>query len=393
MKTLKFTLTVCAAILVLQTVYMIIPSETIRLYNMVLRPLVYITLAAAVYVFAGIDERPVLKAYDANMIAVLSIGLFGIVFLVLSVLFGAGTNMMAASFPVVIRNLWEVGSIVVLGELIRYKLIKNTDKHDRAGIVLILTVVLAYGHMNALRMLFGGDVAVWAVFYESVFRPLVISAAASYFAIKGGFVSVVLVSFFYTMVIYLLPVIPNISSIVWALLISGLAFLTVVVCYSVIDGKKRAQRKRENRLAKYFDKKPVYAYVIRVGVIAVVAAFFLGIFPIYPVAILTGSMAGTFERGSLVFVERVPQGEAFIMVGEGEVIHFISRGRVEYIHRVVDFAHGADGERQYITQGDASYLIDPFPVYQDDVLGIARATLPFFGYPYIFFQAIVRAVN
>ena len=125
--------------------------------------------------------------------------------------------------------------------------------------------------------------------------------------------------------------------------------------------------------------------------ISLIVAFFNGVFPLYPVVVLTSSMSGTFERGSLVFNEKIPAGEAFVRVGEGEVIHFVCRGRVEYVHRVIDFRHDIDGERQYITRGDASELTDPHPVQQDSVLGIVRASLPFFGYPYIFFQAIFRA--
>jgi len=388
----QLTTLICATLVVMQTAFMVIPTDTIRLYNMALRPLVYAVLAVAAYVFMGLNQHPVRKAHSANMAAALSVVMFGIVFLATAFLFGAGANIMTANLPVVMNSLWVHGVVIVLGELIRYKLIKTANPQKRTGIALILTIVLAYCQMDALRMLIHGDVMVSAFFFESFFRALVISAVASYLAIEGSFLSVILVSFTYRMATYLVPIMPDVAPLMWTLIICGLLFVTAIIYHFITNEKKRDQRVREKRAARYA-KKPVLANVITAAAISVIVAFFVGAFPIYPVVVLSNSMADTFDRGSIVFVERVPHGEAFIRVGEGYVIHFHSHTGLEYIHRVVDFRHDIHGEREYITRGDASYLVDPFPVPQDDVLGIARAQIPFIGYPYIFFQAIFRAFS
>ncbi|MCL2201419.1 MAG: signal peptidase I, partial [Oscillospiraceae bacterium] len=311
------------------------------------------------------------------------------ILLVASFLSGAGRNLMTANSAIVAHNLWETGSIVILGELIRFKLIKSAGQQNRVYIIAVLTVVLAYGHMNAVRMLIDGNVIVWAVFFEAIFRPLVISAVLSYFAVEGTFKSVILVSFVYKMTPYVVPVLPDISQLVWALITCGTLFVTAVIYRFVTNEKRRNMKIREKRMLKYA-KKPILSNAVTVVVVAVIIAFFVGMFPVYPVVILTGSMADTAPRGSLVFVERVPPGEAFIRVGEGEVIHFLNHTGVPYVHRVVDFRWDADGNREYVTRGDASDAADPFPVPQYDVLGIVRAQLPFFGYPYIFVRSILR---
>lgn len=385
--TLTLTVAVCIVLAVTQTAFLITPPGAIRLYNMALRPLVYTILAVVTLHFMGHDERPVRKSHDAMVVAIVSVALLGIVFLILAFLFGAGANALTVNPHVVVRNLWERGFVVILGEFIRYKLIKNTNPQNRGTVAVALAIALAYAQMHGIRMLIDTDVIVWALFFESIFRPLVISAVASYIAIESSFLPVVMISFIYTMAPYLMPITPDITPIAFSLIISGLAFVTAVIHGYATNEKKREAITREKRAARY-EKRPLLEYGITAAIIIVVAAFFAGVFPVYPVVVLTGSMAGTFERGSIVFVERVLPGDAFTRVGEGYVIHFMSRGRVEYIHRVVDFVHNADGEREFITRGDASELTDPFPVPQDDVLGIARATLPFFGYPYIYLRAI-----
>lgn len=383
------TVTACAALFAMQTVFLFIPADIVRLYNQS-RPLLYAILAIAIFVFMGIDKRPVPSAYNAKLVAVISIALFGIVFLVTAFLFGAGRNVMTLHPNVVMRNLWQHGTVVIIGEYIRYKLIKGTSPlHGRTAVIVALTLVLAYANMNVIRMMLDMDLIMSSVFFESIFRPLVISAVASFFAVKGSLLSALLISLLLTMAPYLLPVIPDVTPLVFSLLISGLAFVSALILSYVTNEKNRALRQREKRAARYA-KKPLLGYGVTALIIGVAAAFFMGAFPVYPVVVLTGSMAGTLERGSMAFVERVRPNDVFVRVGEGEVIHFTSRG-VPYIHRVVEFRTDAEGSRQFITQGDASYLVDPHPVTQDDVMGIARASIPFLGWPYIFFQAVFDA--
>ena len=390
---LTFTLIVCVVLFILQTSFLLIPVHTIHLYNMMLQPLVFVVLAVAVFVFIGHDARHIPGAYAANMVAILSILTYGIVILALSFLFGAGTNAMTADPTAVVHSLWTRALIVVSGEYIRYKLIKSADSHNRVAIICLLTIALAYVHMDSIRLFIHMEgVIAWAVFFEDIFRPLVVSAVASYIAVRGSLLSVILVAFVYLMAPYFLPVLPDITPIAFAIISTGLVFLTAIAYRFFINDRLSALRLQEKRMVKY-EKKSVLSLALVGSFIILSISFFMGAFPIYPIIALTDSMSGTFERGSIVFVQRVPPGEAYVLVGEGYVIHFRGPGGVEYVHRVVDFRLDAAGQRQYITQGDASELVDPFRVAQGEVLGIARAVLPFFGHPYIFFRSITRTIT
>jgi len=384
----KFTTIVCVAVVVVQIAFFFIPIGVVRMYNLAFRPIIYLMLASMIFIYMGRDARPVRKKFEANLIAALTVFLFGIIILVVSFLFGAGANVMTNNSSAVIRNLWEVGSIVILSEVIRIRLIKSADNINRNAIIIALTVALAFGHMHGIRMLIHSNVAFLTIFFESIFRPLVISAVASFFAFRGTFLSSIIISFLFVMSPLLVPIVPNILPIVWVLIICGLAFISAFILNIVVNDNRRALRLREKRALKYM-KKPIRGYIVITSIILVIFAFFIGAFPVYPVVVLSNSMSGTFERGSIVLVTRVPYGRAFEMVGEGEIIHFSNRLGRPYVHRVVDFRFDESGERQYITQGDASDVIDAFPVAQEDVKGVVRAFMPFLGYPYIVVQAIL----
>jgi len=379
------------AAVALQLASLTVPVAAFGMFNMAVRPLVFAVLAAAVLAFMGRDARPIPNAYNFNLMAFVAVVLLGGTLLSFAFIFGAADNAIAPSWSVMSNNLWNFGSVVLLGEYIRYKLIKSANPRTRMGIAVTLTLALAFTHMGGGRAFVDGIITVDAVFVW-IFAPLVISVATSYFAVRGGLLSAVLVGFAYNMVGYLTPLLPYVTPLVYSLMISGAMFVSVIICHLVTNEKSRDARIREKRLARYAPK-PVFGYVLTGTIITVIFAFFLGSFTMYPVVVLTGSMEPTLARGSLAFIEKIPPEEVFEMVGEGYVIHFTNPYGTEFIHRVVGHWYNHHGERHYITQGDAGEAEDPFPVPQRDVLGIARASLPFFGYPYIFFQAIQSSFN
>jgi len=392
-QSLKLTILVCVAAVAVQIAAILVPVAVLPMFNMAVRPLVFAVLAAVVFALMGRDARPIPNAYSFTLMAVVTVVLFGITLLVTTFLLGYAINPMAHSFTSVRNNLWNFGVVVILGEFMRYKLIKGANRQTRTGVVIALTLALAITHMVAGRAFFVGvtEVSVESVFVTFI-APLFISVAASYFAVKGSFLSVIMVGFVYTMARHMLPFLPDVSPLVFSLIISGCLFVSLIICHFVTNNKSRTTRIREKRLARYAPK-PVFGYAVTGAMIVVIVAFFVGTFPIYPIVVLTGSMEPVLMRGSLAFVERVQTEDVFDMVGEGYVIHFEDPFGTVFIHRVVGHWYNHHGDRYYITQGDAGEAQDPFPISQGNVRGIARASLPFFGYPYIFFQNIQNIFN
>ena len=354
--------------------YFILPLHILQFYALIASPFAFILSSMLVFVNIGRDHRPNPKGHEANMIAVLSIAIFGVILFFFALTLGSGTNAMTLSFNVIARNLWQHGLIVVLGSYIRFKLIRKKE----AVTIVSLTLVLAFVHITAQNMLF-----------QQIFAAIAISAVASFFAMRGSFLSVLIISFTHTMSPYLMPILPNASPPLWSLMVSASVFITAMIYNSITNDKSRKAKQKEKRQIKY-GGKPYFSYFLTGLIIVTMTAFFTGFFIIYPLAVLTNSMEGTFDRGSIVFVERVPQDEVLVKVGEGYIIHFASRTGVEYVHRVVGFTYDAVGNREYITKGDASPVEDHFPVSQGQVKGIVRAYMPWVGYPVIFFRGVMN---
>ena len=93
-----------------------------------------------------------------------------------------------------------------------------------------------------------------------------------------------------------------------------------------------------------------------------------------PYAILSGSMVPQYQAGDLVYIKETPPQE----IRSGDVIAFVAdESRTVVTHRVVEEDHQAHSFR---TKGDANNSVDGKPVLYENVLGVARFSLPKLGY-------------
>ena len=95
--------------------------------------------------------------------------------------------------------------------------------------------------------------------------------------------------------------------------------------------------------------------------------------------ILTDSMTGTYDRGDVIIVKELSDGQRETpgeAIAAGDVITFVAPegfGAVEgynVTHRAVEDPYiGEDGRWYVVTRGDASASRDPVPVPVDDIVG------------------------
>lgn len=114
--------------------------------------------------------------------------------------------------------------------------------------------------------------------------------------------------------------------------------------------------------------------VLGVGLAAVVVPRLAGATTL---AVLTGSMEPAYPPGTLVVIRPTPPQDIRV----GDVITFqLESGRPEVAtHRVVEKGFRADGEVQFVTQGDANPVADAEPVREVQVRGRLWYAIPHLG--------------
>ncbi len=100
--------------------------------------------------------------------------------------------------------------------------------------------------------------------------------------------------------------------------------------------------------------------------------FFLGLFPVHPAVIGSGSMRPALDVGDIVIVLKTDQ------VREGDIVQYRTLEGFTITHRVIDIER-VDGGIAYITKGDANEKPDP-PVSKQQIVGKVVAVIPKVGW-------------
>lgn len=129
---------------------------------------------------------------------------------------------------------------------------------------------------------------------------------------------------------------------------------------------------------KKIQKFIYYIFFIAIGLIAffVVLAAFPDKSGIKAMIVLSGSMEPKIKTGSVVVIKK----ESNYSIGD--IITFGEEFTVQKTttHRIVQEKESEDGEKAYITKGDANSGNDPDLVLKDEVLGKVLFWVPYVGY-------------
>lgn len=109
-----------------------------------------------------------------------------------------------------------------------------------------------------------------------------------------------------------------------------------------------------------------------------------------PYSVLTGSMRPDYPPGSLIVVKPVDADS----IDVGDVITYQMRsGDPEVVtHRVVEVTRADDGERRFITRGDANNVDDEPAVRPVQVRGRLWYSIPYLGYVNTWFTGNRRTI-
>lgn len=383
---LKITLISAVAMVLMQVAFLFMPPASTGFFNQGIRPAVYLILASIVWLALGKDSRPPgNRAFYANIAAFFSVLLYGIIFVLFASRYGGGSNPLTGGFYGIAINIWTVGSVFLLGEYIRYRLMRSADESTAQRVLLLIVISYTFAGLGALRFAVSAQYFdLPGLFFSSILIALAINSVACYLCMEGSFISALIVSGVYSLTPLFFPVFPNVDPTVWSLWAS-LSLVTIgLFYYRTADRATKAKRRKADRFIKQH-RVPVAKFALVWTCAVLLCAFFMRAFPIYPVAVQGNSMAGTINAGSLAIVRKVKTAEASSLMGE--IVHFVraSDGR-EIVHRVVEYGPLAGGDRVFITQGDANPMPDTAPVAPGQIYGIVRAHIPAVAYPYIFLR-------
>jgi len=108
--------------------------------------------------------------------------------------------------------------------------------------------------------------------------------------------------------------------------------------------------------------------------------FCVGVFPVYPSVVLTGSMEPLIDPGDVVLIEKILEEQDISHLSKGDIINF-KRDDITITHRINDVYCDEAGNLSFSTKGDNNDSADVQLVLPNDINGTVRKVIPKVGLP------------
>ena len=370
------------ALYLLFNVFVIVPNRSeMSLYNELINPLMWIVICA-VAIFLGKDSGlRVRSGVNKTQSLLIVLIIYIILYFLSGLIFGFERTPYSKDILSVLLNLWSFGSIIILQEYVRLQLVKNENKKMYSLILTTLVFfVLNLNYSNFLDNF--TDFKTIFIYVSSVLLPAIAeSAILTYLIYTSGVKASIIYRLFVTIPPFLIPIVPSLDWFVTAVVgvVLPLAVYIYINYVNVVKNERlsRGERKRYSPVVYI----PVFA------LIAVFAAFVMGLFKYQPVAVLSGSMSPTFNRGDAVIINKLTKQEKNELK-KGDIIQFIS-GTKYVVHRIYKVTNDEYGNKAFITKGDHNNAPDSDKVSLDNVIGKVSFSIPLIGYPSVWLTGVI----
>ena len=359
--------------------FLLIPAG-LDYYNYI-NPLIWIGIFGLSYYLSQDSNLRIKGKKDKTQSLIIAMILYIIVYFLSGLVFGFERTPYSKSLISIIKNIWFFGSIVVFQEFIREDLIKNNKRSVLNFVFMTVIFALLDINISNISNQFT-DVQSGFIFISTILIPATVSSAIlTYLVYISGCKSSIIYRLFMLLPPFIVPIVPDYD---WfATAIMGITVPLGVYIYLNYVHINKSERLSNREKRKYNPAVYVPVFVF----IGLLAGFVIGIFKYQPIAVLSGSMSPTFNRGDAVVIEKLNTQEKD-KLKKGDIIQFVS-GTKYVVHRINDITNDEYGNKLFVTKGDHNNTVDYDKVHLENVKGKVAAIIPFIGYPSVWLSGAI----
>jgi signal peptidase len=343
-----------------------------------IRPLLWLGLFFLVKYLFGYRDSRIRRLQKYVCFLALSCGLLHLIGMVLGGMLEAfGKSPFSFSVAGILTNIFFVGGTICGTEYSRAYLIRNWNGNK--PFLALLTVSSAYTVLGlSLRAALNLNSLPEAVNFAGtlVLPGLADNMLTTYLAFLGG----PLPAWIYQGIVqgfkWFCPILPDLGWTSKTLLGTMIPFFSLLLV-QYFYGRETGEEKRKSRRSR--DRESPAVWFLTSAAAVLIVWFAVGLLPVYPTVIVTGSMHPLIEPGDIILLKKTDSPPE-----KGDVIHF-RQGGIDIAHRVIEVKGQA--EKQYLTKGDNNPSADTEPVKLEQIKGTLISVIPKLGWPALFIRS------
>lgn len=381
-KRLKVTILALFVILTMLIEASSIPMRFGSSYPYIVKPMMWVVIGIISFVFFK-NNYMINQKYkrQVDFCVVVATLIYFFVYFVLGYAKGFAYNPYDRTINGIVTNIWSIVPVMFVREYIRYYMITNSSQKRIFLWTFLISLLFTCVDFNFSKFssYFSTNLTTFEFIMETFFPNLITNLFLTYIAYFSGYGSPLIYSLFPQLILYVLPILPDIDWELNSIINAIIPFFTYVYINYTISKIDRTSRVKAEKTVG------IKGWLAMVLLVLVIVALGLGAFPVQPIVIGSNSMLPVIHKGDIVMVEKISASK----IKKGDVIRYVLDGNY-IIHRVQKINVAGDGSRIFITKGDNNDDIDLYPVKENQFAGIVRFSLPYVGYPTIILRELLN---
>lgn len=284
---------------------------------------------------------------------------------------GFGKNPFDTSLRGIITNIISFVPYMVLMEILRDRIVNKSRNKKLFCVLIVVIFTLTSFSTSSYNSILTNDVKKNTEFLCNGFFPkAIMNFTLTQLSIMGGFWTTIWLRLSFEILIYIMPILPNLKWITSAMLNTLFPIFTISLIQSAVSKKDSRDRRRTAR------ENPVVWMITYIASICIVW-FSVGIFSIFPTVILTGSMEPIIYPGDAAILEKVKSKNELKV---GDIIQF-NAGNYFIVHRIISIENN-----KFKTKGDNNNAPDTNLVSFEQIKGKVLFQIPKIGKPVVYLR-------
>ena len=284
---------------------------------------------------------------------------------------GFGHSPYSRSLLGIVKNIGLFGGIIAMQEYTRAYIVRceSSSKHWLTIVTTVSFFVYAL-NLNRLPTAFLNLSNLFRYIGGTLLPTICMAAFLTWLSKTAGFLPPLIFRLVPEAAQWLLPVLPKSSWQTTMMLGAAYTVFAMVILQQLVPVGQHNKRIKRG----YWKKRtnPV-SWIGLLAAMALMFSFSLGLLPVRPMVIATGSMLPVIKPGDMVILQNTDART----LQEGDVIAY-QKGKYQIVHRIMTVLPSNSGN-SYIMKGDNNDDIDSNAVLESQIIGKVVQIIPYVG--------------
>lgn len=371
------------AIIILMLIYGLLANLKLvfninAIYLYIINPLFWITLAVFLKIAIGKSYQKSKIKKEVIQYILIAVIIYILTYMISGLFITFGNNPYFTTVKGFLINLWMFGTVMISKEYIRYRLINNVYENDKKEIAILVSLIYIIIEIGLNKYVNTKITLLFALkdICQNLIPLIAKNVLYSYISMKSDWKPASIYELFTKLYLWLSPILPNAPWIMVAIIETTIP--TILFFYIRYANSKNSEIKSRQEIENVNPKNSIPLVVL----VILVIWFTIGVFPVKPIAVASGSMEKELYVGDVVIVKKCNAND----IVNGDIIQYQMKGYT-VIHRVIEKKQ-KNGEYYFTTKGDNNPSEDKESVKEEQVLGKVIFKVKYLGYPAIWLNII-----